>query len=34
MNKTYFKLIGGALALTMVISFFSVIGIALKMNEN
>lgn len=34
MNKTYFKLIGGALALTMVISFFSAIGIALKMNEN
>lgn len=34
MNKTYFKLIGGALVLTIVISFFSAIGIALKMNEN
>lgn len=34
MNQKYFKLIGGSLVLTMVISVFSAIGIALKMSEN
>ena len=34
MSKIYFKLIGGSVALTVLISFFSAIGIALKLNEN